>query len=335
MNFNNENPDNVCMEKGDEFIPIPIGDFVTGVTIPVDLYVRLGDEKFVLVAKASTQSNIDQFKNYQNKEVTYVWVRKKEYYKLTHQAISIAGIAITKKDLDDKHKTTLVTYAARNMFRQLDTMGFDLELYNNAKQVSEAVIGLVETHKSINDLLMSLKTHSDHLMAHSIAVSGLSVLIGQEIGLEKRSNLEKLAMGGLLHDIGMKALPADLLKKSLAEMTGDEIALYETHSFRGMQMLQSLGIVPDDIVSMVYEHHENSIGQGFPQRIRDVKIHPLAKVISLANGYVELILEGPNCKTPKNAREALVYIEHTLGIPYNRDAFRALKRIIEAEKKAA
>jgi hypothetical protein len=30
-----------------------------------------------------------------------------------------------------------------------------------------------------------------------------------------------------------------------------------------------------------------------------------------------------------------MYIEHTLGTPYNKEAFRALKRIIEGEKKAA
>jgi hypothetical protein len=28
-----------------------------------------------------------------------------------------------------------------------------------------------------------------------------------------------------------------------------------------------------------------------------------------------------------------MYIEHTLGVPYNKEAFRALKRIIEGEQK--
>lgn len=317
------------------FIPIPILDFVQGVTIPVDLYIRLGEEKFVMVGKAGQHSNVDQFKNYQNKEVTYLWVRKKEYYKLAHQAISIAGIAINKKDLADNPKTALVTYAARSIFRQFEEMGFDLEAYSNAKQISEAVIGLVESHKSLADLLVSFQAYSDQLMAHSVAVSGLAVLIGQVIGFEKRSNLEKLAVGGLLHDIGLKALPKELINKPMAEMTPEEIALYETHSYKGSQMLQSLGIVPDDVVHMVYEHHETSTGQGYPQRIRDVKMHPLAKVISLANGYAELILPGVNNPHPRNPREALMYIEHTLGIPYNKEAFRALKRIIEGEKKAA
>lgn len=316
-----------------DFMPIPIHDFARGITIPVDLYIRIGEEKFILVGKAGGHSNIDQFKNYQNKEVSYLWVRKKEYYKLAHQSVSLAGIALSKKDLDDKQKTTLVTVAARSMFRQLEHLGMDLELYNNAKQITVAVIGLTETHKSLTDLFNSLAKFSDQVLSHSVAVSSLSVLIGGAMGFEKKATLEKLAMGGLLHDIGLKALPLELIQKPMAAMTNDEIQLYETHSFKGMQMLSSLGIVPDDIVSIVYEHHENSIGQGFPQRLRDVKMHPLAKVVALADGYANLIIPNANCPVPKNPREALMYIEHTLGIPYNREAFRALKRLIDGDKK--
>jgi putative nucleotidyltransferase with HDIG domain len=217
----------------------------------------------------------------------------------------------------------------------LDHMGMDIEAYNNARQITEAVVGLVENHKALSALFLSLAKFSDQLVAHSVAVSAISVMIGQNLGFTKRATLEKLSLGGMLHDIGLKALPRELLDKPLASMTAEEIQVYETHSYRGMQMLQSLGIVPDDIVSIIYEHHENSIGQGFPQRLRDVKMHPLARVVSLANGYCNLILPNVNCPVPKNAREALMYIEHTLGIPYNREAFRALKKVVEAEKKAA
>lgn len=319
----------------EDFMPIPITEFVQGVTIPVDLYVRLNDEKFVMVGKAGAHSNVDQFKNYQNKEVTYLWVKKKEYYKITHQTITIAGIALSKKDLADGKKALMVTHSARAMFRQVEGVGLDLETYNNSKQICEAVISLADTHKSLNDLLSSLKDYSDSLMSHSVAVSMFAVMIGQGLKYEKKATLEKLALGGLLHDIGKKALPKELLKKPLATMSPDEAQLYETHAFKGMQMLMSLGIVPDDVVSIVYEHHENAIGQGYPQRIRDVKMHPLAKVVALADAFANLTIPNANCPVPKNPREALMYIEHTLGIPYNREAFRALKRIIEGEAKAA
>lgn len=321
--------------KPEEFMPVPISDFSKGVTVPVDLYVRLADEKFVMVSKAGTQSDVRQFQNYQNREVSYLWVKKKAYYKIAHQMMGIAGIAINKKDLDAKTKTSVITHAARTVFRQMDHLGFDMEAYGNAKQMSDVVVSLSESHKGLADLIGSLANFNDELLNHSIAVSVLSVMIGQQMGFQKKTTLEKLGLAGMLHDVGMKAIPHELTVKPIASMTGDEVRHYETHAFKGMQMLSSLGIVPDDVVSMIYEHHENSIGQGYPQRLRDVKMHPMAKIVALADAYACLILPNVNCPVPKNPREALMYIEHTLGVPYNREAFRALKRVVDGESKVA
>ena len=318
-----------------DLMPLSIDDILQGVEVPLDLYIRLSDEKFVLVAKAGSKPQIDQLKNYQNKSVAYVWVQQKDFYKLAHQAAQIAGIALSRKDLSDQVKTTFVTHSARSVFSQLGNMGMNLEVYNNARQVTEAVISLTEGHNSFSQMLESLKATSDVLLAHSVAVSAISVMIGQELGYEKRATLEKLALGGLLHDVGIKALPKELLSKSIANMTTDEIHIWETHAFKGMQMLQSLGVVPEDIISIVYEHHENSIGQGFPNRIRDVKMHPLAKIVALANAFVDMILPNINSPSTKNPREAILYIEITLGTPFNKEAFRALKRIVEGGSKSS
>jgi putative nucleotidyltransferase with HDIG domain len=317
------------------YLPIPINEFIQGVIVPVDLFIRLGDEKFIMVSRAGSTSDVAQFRKFQNREVEYVYVERKEYYKLTHQSITIAGIALSKREFDDSKRATLISSAARSIFRQLDSVGLDLEIYGHAKQITEAVIGLAEAHSNLAALFNSLAKFPDQIVAHSVAVSSISTLIAEGMGFQKRATLEKIALGGLLHDIGMKALPLALISKPIASMTAEELQIYETHPYKGAQMLISLGVVPDDVVSIVYEHHENSIGQGFPQRLRDVKMHPLARVVALADAYATLIIANPNCPVPKNPREALMYIEHTLGIPFNRDAFRALKKIIEKDQKAA
>jgi len=316
-------------------LPIPITEFISGITLPVDLYIRLGDDNFVLVGKGGTRSNVDQLKNYKDHDVDYLWVYKHEYQKLANQAISLAGIALSKKDLSQHQKASVISGATRAMFRQIEHMGFSAESYGSAKQITDAVVTLAESHVTMAALFKSLATFSDQLVAHSVATSMVGTMIGQQMGFEKKATLEKIAMGALLHDIGLKSLPKALIQKPTAAMTPDELALYETHSYKGMQMLTGLGIVPDDVVSIVYEHHENSIGQGFPQRLRDVKMHPLAKIVSLANAYCNLTIPNVNCPQPKNPREALMYIEATLGIPFNREAFRALKRAIDADSKAA
>lgn len=317
--------------KIEEMIPIPIADFLITTECHVDLFIRLTDEKFVLLNKAGAKVSSEQMNAYRKKEVSYLWVQKSEYYKISEQTIALAGLAVHKGDLDVSQKTQILTTAAKMVFNQLDHMGISLSLYQDAKMVTEATVGLIQTHRTLSAVFLSMKDCSDELLRHSMAVSTLSALLGQALKWEKRTTLEKLALGGLLHDIGKKTLPADLIQKPRALMNAEENALYETHAYRGMQLVLSLGIVPDDVVSIVYEHHENSIGQGFPQRLRDIKMHPMAKVVALANQFANLTIQGSNNPHPKTPREALMYIEHTMGQPFNKDCFRALKSIVEAE----
>ncbi len=311
-----------------EMMPIPIQEFISGVNVPVDLHVRLSDEKFVLICKKGTKASPDQLSSYKDKTVSYLWVKKSDYHMVSQQVIAIAGIVVGKDQLSLKQKTHVLSNAAKTVFNELEHMGVSLGMYNNARQVTEATVSMLEHHKDFSALIESLNEYSDELLRHSMAVSALSTVLGQALKWEKRSTLEKLALGGLLHDIGKKTLPPELLDKPKAQMSFDEIQLYETHPFRGMQLLQSLGVVPDDIVSIVYEHHENAIGQGFPQRLRDIKVHPLARVVALADQFVSLTVRNKNSPQPKSPSEALVYIAHIMGQPFNKDAYRALEAVI-------
>ncbi|MCB0411147.1 MAG: HD domain-containing protein [Bdellovibrionales bacterium] len=311
-----------------DYIPISIGDFLDGISVPVDLHVKLGEDKFVVIAKAGQKTQRSQLCSYQEKQVEYLWVLKSEYQKISRQNITLAGIVMNKESIRPEQKSAIIAAATQTVFTQLEHMGISLEVYYNAKQVTDATIGLVQSHRDLSTLIDSLGKSNDELLVHSLTVSALSVLIGLNMGWVKKLTLEKLALGGLLHDIGLKLLPPQILKIPYAQMTPEQVQAYETHPYRGMQMLQSLGVVPEDIVSIVYEHQENYLGQGYPQGIRDVKIHPLAKVVGLADQFVDLVTKNVNNPNPRNPREALMFLEHTLGIPFNREVFRALKAVV-------
>lgn len=317
-----------------QMVPILIDEFISGLVVPVDIYVKLSEGKFVLIAKQGTKTQKDQLASYQNKDVNYLWIEKKDYHKLSNQTIQLAGIILNKSDVDSGTKTQVVTAAAHTMFRHLEHMGLDGVVFSQAKQIAEVTYQLVETHSRISSLMDSLNQCSDEVMRHSVAVSAVATMIGVAHKWQGKGTMEKLALGGLLHDIGKKALPPELLKKPKALMSFEETQLYETHPFKGMEMATGLGLVPDDIVAMIYQHHENTMGLGFPQKLRDIKTHPFARIVALADEFVNLTIANPNCPEPKAPREALNYIQFVKGQPYNKEAFRCLKLIVDTEQKS-
>lgn len=310
------------------FIPVPIQEFAVGLSTPVDIYVKLSDEKYVLIIKAGEQATKERVHEYQNKKLYYLYILESDYPSFSKHTITIAGIAL-KGDYAKKQKTKFVSQAATTLFNEFEHMGLSPINFRQAQEVTKSSLTLVESHKDILDLLESLQGCSDEVIRHAMGVSILSVLIGAAMGWQNAATMEKLSVGGMLIDIGLKVLPPELVKTPLAKMTMEELSLYETHPYRGMDMATQLGIIPDDVVSIIYEHEENAIAQGYPRRIRGVKMHPLSRVVSLANSFMRLVIPSVNTPNPKTPDEALDYMENVMGQPHNREAFEALKTIIE------
>ena len=76
-------------------------------------------------------------------------------------------------------------------------------------------------------------------------------------------------------------------------MTIEEIRLYESHPSRGCDILSQLQSVPTDILHIVLQHHENCQGLGFPEKLSRARIHPMARLVAVADEFCSLALNGP------------------------------------------
>ena len=316
-----------------DMVGIPIETFVPGLPINVDIYVSLSDDKFVLLFKGGTEAEGDRIKDLQSRGLYLLHVRKEDYTKFLERQVAIAGIAIKHTGVTGNSKVNFLSSAMDLLDKEFSTMGFSPASYEVSKSVAKAVIHLVGTEASLLRILEKLNSTSGAAINHSMAVALMSSMIGKAMGWTRPETLEKLALGGMLHDIGMQELPPALAEKSRIEMSYDELREYESHPFRGMQILQSIDIVPADVVAIAYEHHENSIGQGYPRRMWDMKLNPLARVVALANTFTDLSLSVELGHRKKSPQECLNHIEKILGQPFNKEAYRALKTLVSASRR--
>jgi putative nucleotidyltransferase with HDIG domain len=310
-----------------EMVPVPIKEMIGGVKVPVDLHVRLSDDKYVIVAKAGTYTQVEQFLSFENKKVDTLYVRKEDYRRYVGQNVHVATTVIAQTSLAPQAKSSLLSQASASVMAEVRDLGFSPEVYENAKLVAEATLQLIEQNFDLMATLTSLGAGAKGVLDHSIATSVLSVMIAKSHGWVKKNTLDKIALGALLHDIGKKELPIALQEKPRGLMTQEEVELYETHPFRGAELLRTLTVVPDDVVAILLEHHENAIGQGYPRRLKDVRLNPLSRLVAIANCFVDLTMPI-NKVEPKTAAEAVQHIEVTMGQPFNKEAFRALKGIV-------
>jgi putative nucleotidyltransferase with HDIG domain len=311
------------------YVAIPIREFLTGMRSPADLYIQLSQDRFVLLFKESDPFDPQRIEAYVKKEISCLWVKKEEYHKISSSSLDFARRSINNTNLDSSKKLFLVSNAAQAVFRNFEVLGFNIDSYYQANDVSETTLAIADNNPDLNSILSSLNDLDDHLVMHATAVSILSPIIGQEMGWETITSLKKLSLGGLLHDIGKKHLHPNLLKKPLHEMNHEEVKAYESHTRLGAEMIKGLNLVNEDLVAIIFQHHERNNSSGYPQGLAGFRIHPMAKVVGLASEFISLVMPQEGVIQKKyTPEEALRFIQNSMGQPFDKDTFSALDRVV-------
>ena len=124
-------------------------------------------------------------------------------------------------------------------------------------------------------------------IVHGAMVSTLAVMIGKRLEVSE-DMLRDIGIAAMLHDIG-KLRILDYLHKDRSEaMVVEKMKYVRMHTTFGRDVLKSQGY-NDNICRMVYEHHENYDGSGYPCNLSEDMIIPGARIIRVCDVYVALI----------------------------------------------
>jgi len=135
-------------------------------------------------------------------------------------------------------------------------------------------------------LIGNLATVDKHLYSHVVDVCVLAVVLGIEMGWEEQE-LQALAMGGLLHDIGYIRLPNNLVRNR--DHTGEaDRGLLGKHSEVGHSIVKSSSDLSPDIKQIILEHHERLDGSGEPHGLTGERLSPLGQVVGLVDQFDKL-----------------------------------------------
>lgn len=128
----------------------------------------------------------------------------------------------------------------------------------------------------------------DYIALHQARVAVLAMRVGATVRLG-RAQLLELGMAGALMDIGLWRLPPGLSGR-LEALGQEEQGQYRAHPRVAADLLRHWAVPSDGLAEMVLHHHEREQGQGFPQGLSGMAIHPQAKILGLVDTYTGLTL---------------------------------------------
>jgi len=148
--------------------------------------------------------------------------------------------------------------------------------------------------------LSALQQTQSSLLAHAMNVTITSLCIGKRYKFSYEE-MKQLGIGALNYDLGMIALPKELVEKKHADFDESDVKLYKQHTVFGFLMLSQNHAIPTTSAAVALQHHEYQDGSGFPRGIkgdnrpplkdfsRQNMIHRFAEIVAVADTYDMLI----------------------------------------------
>ena len=175
-------------------------------------------------------------------------ILKKEYIEKLKE-LGIEQVCIREEKENEKVNPTIeeqVRQEYSNKVKELlehhvhNTNGAIGKLQGVAQKIFDEVI----EQKEVVDCVIEIHERSADIYEHSVSVCVLSVLTALKIGIEE-SVAKEIAVGSLLHDIGMRYINTEFVNKDISEMTSNEVGEYKKHPVYGYSAVEKKTWISD------------------------------------------------------------------------------------------
>ena len=131
----------------------------------------------------------------------------------------------------------------------------------------------------------------DYLVNNAVNVAIVSVKIAEALRYES-AKLEQVAIAGLLHDLGMFALPDTLVYKA-GTLSETELQDMREHPQHGARLFKDVGEAYPWVGNVILQEHERWDGSGYPHKLTGNQIDEMALIIGLADAFDALMSARP------------------------------------------
>jgi HD-GYP domain-containing protein (c-di-GMP phosphodiesterase class II) len=196
-----------------------------------------------------------------------------------------------------------------------------------SQQISGQITALLAEGDFTPRQLFQIVQHDFCTFTHMTNVAGFAALLAEELGFCGAGEQEKIVLGALLHDIGKRFVPAEVLNCP-TKLSDAQWRCVRQHPQRGYEELCDRHDIELRQLLMVYSHHERIDGRGYPVGLVDEEIDPWAKMLAVVDVFDALTSARPY-RMPIPCSRALEFLEKGAGTQFDTEMVRCWKLLME------
>jgi HD-GYP domain-containing protein (c-di-GMP phosphodiesterase class II) len=165
---------------------------------------------------------------------------------------------------------------------------------------------------------------SPYTTRHSLHVGNLAGLVALHMGIEEPA-LTDIRRAGLLHDIGILAIPNTILDKT-EPLSHAERVIVARHPQQALELLSRVPLF-SSVAKLAACHHERLDGSGYPRGLRGEQLSVGARIVAAVDVFETLTSPRPHHEAI-SVGEALEVMEAAAGRHVAREVVAGLRAVV-------
>ncbi len=198
----------------------------------------------------------------------------------------------------------------------------------SAIRMRRAVVGMETAQSVVAAMANAVEAKDLSTELHYERLASMTARLGSEVGLPP-DELEALAYGSLLHDVGKIGIPEAILSKA-GTLTADEWTVMRRHPEIGERICRPLTL-SRSFAPIVRHHHEQWDGAGYPDGLAGDAIPLGARIVALADSFDAMTHDRPY-RGAMPIAEALSEIARAAGRQFDPGLAPLFLAIVESDE---
>ncbi len=270
-------------QQTETYLPVYLDAIRIDSIVDFDLYIKIGNDLILYRAKdlpftEKTRSTLLE----NNVKKLYVPHRERHLYQQYIES-NINNI-IADPEIPETTKAGIVYDTTKLLVKDVlanPTLG---ENIRRSKAIVETSVNYILKGPESFQNLLRVMSFDYYTYTHSVNVCTFSVAFARHIGYSDEEQLNKLGTGALLHDVGKTRISDRILNKR-TKLSPIEMELMKKHPTWGVELVGETGLVDDESVYPIIQHHERENGTGYPAGVTSGQIHVFGKIVGIADTF--------------------------------------------------
>ena len=265
------------------------------------LYVKLGDNKFVIVKGPGDDLDPEVIDRYQRKSLEGLFISDESFQSLVGEKANHLNKILEDENACREVKLSAEIEAFQTVTEGLNSMGIDERMIKLADNAIKSSINNFAADEDMLRLFEKVLGGVDFLSEHSILTSYFCYFTLDKLGKLKESDMNSYAMAAMLHDVGVKEKSAkvhDVQSQEFEEIRPDSRKKILEHCDHGAELAQTLPNSNSIVADLIRQHHESPDGKGFPLGLSADEIAPHSVVFIVCHELSAWLAQVENIKEP-------------------------------------